>query len=168
MDTVESDTERCHLMNPAYLLLFGLLITPAPLALQYAIIAATLPDGSFGGMGPAMVFWGSVFVGTMLTTLCLALWMCNRSPSRIGGAYARAAIVGLAIGAIGAYPLGCLNASTTLAHDLGVGTSLSVALTGSYLAIMFGGYMLLWERLEARRGAQDPASTTHDSIEAHV
>lgn len=95
--------------------------------------------------------WGSVSAGFVLSLVCLGLWMTKRPPVRSGGAYSRAAIVGAIAGLLGAYPIGFLAFSTSLAGSLGVGRPLGVLLAGVYLALMFGGYMLCWERREARR-----------------
>ncbi|KIP52861.1 hypothetical protein SD72_06610 [Leucobacter komagatae] len=151
MNTVDSAIKRPHFMNPAYLLLYGVCVASAPVVAQFIIMAAQSSDHFFWGIGSGILMWGSVSAGFVLSLVCLGLWMTKRSPLRSGGAYSRAAIVGVIVGLLGAYPIGFLAFSTTLASSLGVGRPLGVLLTGVYLALMFGGYMLCWERREARR-----------------
>ncbi|GAA1325059.1 hypothetical protein GCM10020360_16520 [Nonlabens tegetincola] len=138
-------------MNPAFILLYGVFITAAPVVGQFAIMAAQSNGRFFWGMGSGMLIWGCILLGFVLSLVCLGFWMAGRSAANSGGAYARASIVGAVVGVLGAYPVGFLTFSTTLVNNLGLGRPVGVLLTGIYLALMFGGYMLLWERHEARR-----------------
>ena len=151
MTTVERESPRPHFMNPAYLLLYGVLATVAPMVVQFVVMVANAPDPMFWGIGAGILIWGSVLMGVLLSGVCLCLWMIKRSPTRAGGAYARAVSAAVIVGVLGAYPIGWLNAATTLSSDLGIQRSLGVLLAGIYLALVFGGYMLCWERREARR-----------------
>lgn len=137
-------------MNPAYLLLYGVCVTSAPVAAQIIIMAARSPERFFWGIGSGILVWGCVSAGFMLSLVRLGFWMTKRSPVRSGGAYSRAAIVGAIVGLLGAYPIGFLAFSTSLARSSGVGRPLGALLTGVYLALMFGGYMLRWQQREAR------------------
>lgn len=153
MRAADRHSERPHFMNPAYMLLFGVFVTAAPVVVQFIIMAAQSSDRFYWGMGSGLLLWGCLASGFALSLICLGLWMTKRSPTRSGGAYSRASMVGAIVGLLGAYPIGFLTFSTALASNLGVGKQLGVLLAGIYLALMFGGYMLCWERCEARRDA---------------
>lgn len=155
MNTEDSYSKRPRFMNPAYMLLYGILVTAAPVVVQFIIMASQASGRFFWGIGSGILIWGCVALGFALGLMCLGIWRFQRSPSRSGGAYSRALVAGTIVGLLGAYPVGVLTLSTTLASDLGVGKPLGIPLTGLYLALLFGGYMLCWERCEARRGAPE-------------
>lgn len=133
------------------LCLYGAAVTGLSAALQTIIVGITDSHGL-----AATVAWGMlVFIlpcagmGAVLGAIGILPWLLARKlPMGAGGALTRAAVVGVITGAVGAYPIGGFIAKNPFGVDLPLG----IPVTGIYLAVMFGGFVLWWERWMPSRG----------------
>lgn len=140
-----SQARKAFAQAAVRLCLYGAAVTGLSAALQTIIVGIADSHGL-----AASVAWGMfVFIlpcavmGAALGAIGILPWLLARKlPMGVGGAWTRAAVVGVITGAVGAYPIGGFIAKNPFRVDLPWG----VPLTGIYLAVMFGGFVLWWER----------------------
>ena len=138
--------------NPGAILIYGTVVTTVPMVAQILMMVLSSAHGEFSGLDWAfyLLCIPSIFWGLVLGVIALCSWRIRASRRGSRGAYLRAAAVGVLVGALGAFPVGRLQAATTLATHSGIDESVSVLVSGAYLALMFAGYMLCWEWSAAR------------------
>lgn len=134
-------------LHPAWIILYSTLVAILPTLLQIGVMSFAYPDMTPNGIGYAVVLLAmpSAACGFGLGLFCLVFWRIVPSPPHSWKSYVRSLIVGMAAGAIGAYPIGWLGTSTTLMTDLGIGHSVGILAAGLYIATLFAGFMLCWE-----------------------
>ncbi|GAA1785301.1 hypothetical protein [Leucobacter iarius] len=139
--------------DPGFVLLSGPFAVTVPVVVQLGVMAFTIPGFQPYSLkaGFAFLCIPSLVLGLGLSVLCLCLWRIRASPPGTASAYLRACAIGVVVGVLGAYPVGQLGASTTLARGMNFDESWSILISGVYLALVFTGHMLWWERREASK-----------------
>lgn len=130
-----------------WICLYGAIAAVLPAVVQILILGSTKRYGLLSAFG-----WGFIFVlgpclmiGALLGVVGWCVWWLIRRYLPGQSVFARAGAVGAIAGACGALPVGSLLAST----ELQLVPSWVVPLTGAYLGLMFGGFVVRWERREA-------------------